>query len=92
MTPLKSQSRRRFEADISGCLCCDAGAADFNGRCVKSVRTDASGQERTVLSGSFRITATTQGNTVEDCPSVEKRKTDHPRGLLSTPPCVTPSV
>ena len=46
MTPSKSRSRRRFEADISGRLCCDAGAADFNGRCVKSVKTNASGHEQ----------------------------------------------
>jgi hypothetical protein len=43
MTPSKSPSKRKSEGDISGRLCCDAGAADFNGSCLRSVRTSAFG-------------------------------------------------
>jgi hypothetical protein len=45
MTPLKSPSRRRSEADISGRLCCDAGTEAFNGSYVKLLRISAFGQE-----------------------------------------------
>jgi hypothetical protein len=48
MTPSKSPSKRKSEGDISGRLCCDAGATDFNGSRVRSVRTSVFGQELTL--------------------------------------------
>lgn len=51
MTPSKSPSKRKSETDIVGRLCCYAGATDFNGSCVRSVRTSAFGHERSVGQG-----------------------------------------
>jgi hypothetical protein len=49
MTPSKSPSKRKSEGDISGRLCCDAGATDFNGSRVRSVRTSVFGYEEPLM-------------------------------------------